>query len=86
MSEKEDFKIQSIDTGTFMHDVIDSFFEKLHSIGIKVKEIEKEKIDEIVEEIIEEKLKLKKNYIFTGIPKYKVLSNRLSKVVKKSIE
>ena len=86
LSEKEDFKIQSIDTGTFMHDVIDSFFEKLHSIGIKVKEIEKEKIDEIVEEIIEEKLKLKKNYIFTGIPKYKVLSNRLSKVVKKSIE
>ena len=86
LSEKEDFKIQSIDTGTFMHDVIDSFFEELHNMGIKVKEIEKEKIDEIVEEIIEEKLKLKKNYIFTGIPKYKVLSNRLSKVVKKSIE
>ena len=86
LSEKEDFKIQSIDTGTFMHDVIDSFFEELHNMGIKVKEIEKEKIDEIVEEIIEEKLKLKKNYIFTGIPKYRVLSNRLSKVVKKSIE
>ena len=86
LSEKEDFKIQSIDTGTFMHDVIDSFFEKLHDMGIKVKEIEKEKIDEIVDDIIEEKLKLKKNYIFTGIPKYKVLSNRLSKVVKKSIE
>ena len=86
LSEKEDFKIQSIDTGTFMHDVIDSFFEKLHNMRIKVKEIEKEKIDDIVEEVIEEKLKLKKNYIFTGIPKYRVLSNRLSKVVKKSIE
>ena len=30
--------------------------------------------------------KLKKNYIFTGIPKYKVLANRLKAVVEKSIK
>ena len=86
LSEREEFKIQALDTGSFMHDVIDSFFDELEERNIKVKELEKEEQDEIVDEIIEEKLNLKQNYIFTSIPKYKVLANRLRKVIKKSIE
>ena len=86
LSEREEFKIQALDTGNFMHDVIDSFFGKLEERNIKVKEIEKEELEEIVQEIIEEKLQLKRNYIFTSIPKYKVLANRLKKVIQKSIE
>ena len=86
LSEREEFKIQSLDTGTFMHDVIDSFFDKLQANGLKVKEIDDEQEEELVDEIIEEKLGLKQNYIFTSIPKYKILSNRLKKVVKKSIK
>ena len=86
LSEREEFKIRSLDTGSFMHDVIDSFFDKLSQNDIKVKEIEEEKIEEIVDDIIEEKLGLKQNYIFTSIPKFKVLSNRLKKVIKKSIK
>ena len=86
LSEREEFKIQALDTGNFMHDVIDSFFGNLEERNIKVKEIEKEELEEIVQEIIEEKLQLKKNYIFTSIPKYKVLANRLKKVIQKSIE
>ena len=86
LSEREEFKIQALDTGNFMHDVIDSFFGKLEERNIKVKELEKEELEEIVQEIIEEKLQLKKNYIFTSIPKYRVLANRLKKVIQKSIE
>ena len=86
LSEREEFKIQTIDTGNFMHDVIDSFFDKLEERDIKVKDLEKEEQEEIVDEIIEEKLNLKRNYIFISIPKYRVLANRLSKVIKKSIE
>ena len=86
LSEREEFKIQALDTGNFMHDVIDSFFGKLEERNIKVKEIEKEELEEIVQEIIEEKLQLKRNYIFTSIPKYRVLANRLKKVIQKSIE
>ena len=86
LSEREEFKIQSLDTGTFMHDIIDGFFDRLQEENIKVKEIEDEKIDEIVDEILEEKLGLKQNYIFTSIPKYRILSNRLKKVVNKSIK
>lgn len=86
LSEREEFKIQSLDTGTFMHDVIDSFFDKLQENNIKVKELDDEQEEELIDEIIDEKLGLKQNYIYTSIPKYRVLSNRLKKVVKKSIK
>ena len=89
LSEREEFKIQAIDTGTFMHDVIDSFFDKMSEREVKLKDLsneeEKQLIDEIVDEIIEEKLKIKKNCIFTSVPKYVVLVNRLRKVIKKSM-
>ena len=86
LSEREEFKIQAIDTGSFMHDVIDSFFDKLQERGISVKEIEQTTLEEVVDEIIDEKLNLKRNYIFTSIPKYRVLVGRLRKVIKKSIK
>ena len=86
LSERQEFKVQALDTGSFMHDVIDSFFDKLQERAIKVKGLEQEDIDKIVDEIINEKLALKKNYIFTSIPKYIVLANRLRKVIKKSMK
>ena len=89
LSEREEFKIQPIDTGTFMHEVIDSFFDKISERKINLKvltdETEKNVINELIDEIIEEKLQIKKNYIFASIPKYIVLANRLRKVIKKSM-
>lgn len=86
LSERQEFKVQAMDTGTFMHDIIDSFFDKLQERKLNVKTIDEAEEEKIIDEIIEEKLELKKNYIFTGIPKYRVLSNRLKAVVKKSIK
>ena len=51
LSERDIFKIQTIDTGNFMHDVIDTFFQEIDSLEISEEELEK-----IVEEIINEKL------------------------------
>lgn len=86
LTQKNEFKIQTVDTGTFMHEVIDSFFEELSKRGLNCKEIEREEIERLVNDIIEEKLSLKKNYIFTSIPKYRVLANRLRKVLQKSMQ
>lgn len=86
LSERQEFKVQAMDTGTFMHDIIDSFFDKLQERNINVKTIDEAEEEKIIDEIIEEKLELKKNYIFTEIPKYRVLANRLKAVVKKSIK
>ena len=82
IKEQEEYKINAIDTGSFMHEVVDSFFERVEDI----KTIEDEEIEKIVEEIINEKLKLEKNYIFSSSAKFIVLTNRLKKAIKESIK
>ncbi len=82
LKEKEDLKIKPIDTGSFMHDIIDTFFENVKD----VKNISDEEIENEVNQIINDKLLLSKNYIFTGTPKFMVLTNRLKKVVLQSIK
>ena len=82
LKEKEELKIKPIDTGTFMHDIIDTFFENTNNI----KNITQEEIEKIVEDIINQKLNLSKNYIFTSSPKFIVLTNRLKKVIIQSIK
>ena len=86
LSEKNNFKVQAIDTGTFMHDVIDEFFETLKTSNRSVKNMEDEDIEKLINEIIEEKLKLNKNYIFTSTEKYKLLVTRLKRVILKSMK
>lgn len=82
LKEKEELNIKPIDTGSFMHDVIDTFFEQAENI----KNITEEEIERKVNQIINEKLLLSKNYIFTSTPKFVVLTNRLKKVVLQSIK
>ncbi len=86
LKEESSFKVESVDTGNFMHDVIDSFFERLEELELNVKKITDEQIREITEEIVEEKLNLKKYDIFSSIPKYKILAQRLKKVVVNSMK
>ena len=86
VSEKDSYKVDSIDTGTFMHDVIDAFFTRIADMDLKIKFLDESKINDILDEIIGEKLGLDRNYIFLSSPKYKVLVNRLKRVVKKSMK
>lgn len=86
LSEKDSFKVDSLDTGTFMHDTVDAFFDKIRERNIKIKDLEEEEINQIIEEIINEKLGLNKNFIFSSAPKYKVLAERLKRVVKRSMK
>ena len=82
LKEKEELRIKAIDTGSFMHDIIDTFFESTDN----VKEITQEEIENKVNDIINEKLNLSKNYIFTSTPKFIVLTNRLKKVIMQTIK
>ena len=85
LKEKKSLKLQPIDTGSFMHEVIDNFFKEIGTNKINIKEIKREDIEKIVKEIIDEKLNLKSNYIFKSIPKFIVLTNRLCRMVTLSI-
>ena len=86
LSEKSLFKIESLDTGTFMHDVIDEFFSQVIQRNIKLKQIEEEQINQIIDSIINEKLEQNRNYIFRSSDKYKILTMRLKRVIKKSMK
>lgn len=86
LNEKETFNLEAVDTGTFMHDVIDSFFARLDEQEINIKQITDKEIEEIVTDIIQDKLNLNKNYIYTVSAKYKILAGRLKKVVTTSMK
>lgn len=86
ISEKDTFEIQNIDTGNFMHDVIDSFFGKIQDEDINIKEITDEELERLVREIIEEKLKLNRNYIFSSSAKFRTLTARLIRVLLKAVK
>ena len=86
LEEKGTFKVESIDTGSFMHEVIDAFFVKLEELEISVRDIEDEKVKEIINEIIEEKLGLPQNYIFISTAKFKSQFMRLKRLVLKAMK
>lgn len=86
LSDRTELKLEKMDTGTLMHDIIDNFFELLNEKNISVKDIEEEQIDKIIEEILNVKLQLKQNYIFTSIPKYAVLTRRLKNVLTRAVK
>ena len=77
LSSKEKMDIKPVDTGSFMHDVVDTFFKENENI----KEILDEELKQTLDKIIEEKLSLPRNYIFTATAKYRNLVRRLKKVI-----
>lgn len=85
LRENEKYEIKAIDTGSFMHEVIDEFFEKIRTKEINVKNIEKEEIEKTVKEIIQEKLMLARNAMFISSKKFKILLRKLEKVLIQSI-
>lgn len=88
LKEKEELKIQSFDTGSFMHETIDEFFKKVKEENINLAELatEEEKIQELVNIVIKEKLDMGKKYTFVATPKYKVLVKRLQRIVAKALK
>ena len=86
LKSTEEYQVQAIDTGTFMHEAIDKFFTLVRERELQVKMLEDEQIEELISEIIEEKLGYAKYYIFTSSEKFQMLTNKLKRVVKLSLK
>ena len=86
LKEKEELKIRNIDTGSFMHEVIDLFFQELKNKKISIKEIDEYIIEKIINNIIDEKLQDSKNYIFSSTKKYTLLVKRLKRLIIKAVK
>lgn len=86
LKEKENLKIHTFETGSFMHETIDEFFEQVREQKIGLAEIEEDQINQMVSDIIDQNLQLSKNFIFTSTAKYKVLVKRLKRIVSKALK
>ena len=84
LSEKEKLDIKPIDTGSFMHEVIDEFFKVLAEEHKNVKEISDEEIEIIVEKIINGRMTKGGKFGLTA--KYRNLVQRLKRVVTLSLK
>lgn len=86
LKEKKEFKIQTIDTGNFMHEVIDNFFTYIDENNININNLDDEKLFYIIEEILNKILGMSKYYILSSTPKSRSLSKNLKKVVLESMK
>ena len=86
LAEQEELKMASVNTGSFMHEVIDEFFKRIDENDEEIKSIADEKIKELCDSIIEDLLEQSRYYTFSSTAKFKLLTKRLKKVVLKSIE
>jgi len=84
LQEEQELSLKPVDTGSFMHEVIDEFFKTYEDVYMR--EVSDEEIEKTVYEIIDRKLQLPKNYVFTSTPKFINMTLRLKKVVLKSIK
>lgn len=85
LKEKEQLRMEVIDTGSFMHEVIDLFFKELDENKINLKQIHEDEILKIVNRIVQSLLETTRYYIFSSSAKYRLLTSRLKKVIYKSI-
>ena len=62
--------MQNIQTGSFMHEIIDTFFEVLEEKDLDIRNLDEETLKKIVEEIIESYFEMSKYYIFSSTAKF----------------
>ncbi|SFC69475.1 helicase-exonuclease AddAB subunit AddB [Clostridium uliginosum] len=73
------------DLGSFVHEVLDSFTEKVKVDKIAWSELDNHKCRNIVSDLIDKKLKEDSNSILNSSNKYKYFSQRFKRVISKSV-
>ena len=73
------------DLGSFVHEMLDSFTNKIKDEGILWSELDNEKCNAIVSNIIDKKLNVESNSILNSTKKFKYLAQRFKRVISKSV-
>ena len=73
------------DLGSFVHEMLDSFTNKIKDEGILWSELDNEKCNTIVSNIIDKKLNGESNSILNSTKKFKYLAQRFKRVTSKSV-
>lgn len=83
--EREVYKLENPDIGSFMHEVIDRFSKYMIENNITWRNIEKEWCDNVVDGIVEDVLKGFKHNLMNSTGKLRRLTQKLKRVVKRMI-
>ena len=83
LKERKTFKLETPDVGIFMHDILDKFSKYLENHNISWREIEKEDLDAISSQIVDQTLTERKYNIFTSNNRLRFLSIKLKRIVKR---
>lgn len=86
LKEKEELKVKSLDTGSFMHNIIDGFFKEVKKEDLSLSEIEEELVEKLVNKLIEEELGKSISYSFVATTRYNILVKRLKNTVLKALK
>ncbi|AWK50298.1 helicase-exonuclease AddAB subunit AddB [Clostridium beijerinckii] len=73
------------DLGSFVHEMLDSFTNKVRDEGILWSELDNEKCNALVSNIIDKKLNEESNSILNSTKKFKYLAQRFKRVISKSV-
>lgn len=84
--DRKIYELSPPDIGTFMHEVLDRFSDKVTQSGMRWKDISKEWSDETISSTVDEVLSERSSSILNSSARYKFVTNRLKKIIGKSVE
>ncbi len=83
--DRKVYEFTAPDLGSFMHDILDQFTNKIRKENILWGDLTKDKCSEIVNELVNSKLKNETNSILNSNKKYQYFSERFKKTITKSV-
>lgn len=83
--DRKVYEFSAPDLGSFMHDILDQFTNKIKREKITWSELSKEKCSQIVSELVDEKLRNESNSILNSNKKYQYFADRFKKTITKSV-
>ena len=83
--DRKIYEFSAPDIGSFMHEILDKFTNKVKNENLSWSELSKDKCRNIVNELIDIKLKEDKNSILNSTKRYKYFTDRFKRIVAKSV-
>lgn len=83
--DRKVYEFSAPDLGSFMHEILDQFTNKIKNEHMLWSELSKDKCRDIVNELVDTKLKNESNSILNSNKKYMYFSDRFKKTITKSV-
>lgn len=83
--DRKIYEFTAPDLGSFMHEILEGFSNRVISNNLAWSELDRDKCNEIINELVDNKLKENPNSILNSNKKYKYFSDRFKKILTNSV-